>query len=64
MTRIISDFIFLKHSNIVVGQGAPVVDSNYLLTIGRVIRVLGSSVLFIGGTTLFGIYTFKHKDMK
>ena len=63
-TRIISDFIFLKHSNIVVGQGSVEIGSNYLLTTGRVIRMLVSSVLFIAGTTIFGIYTFKQKDMK
>ncbi len=63
-TRILADFTFLKHSNIVVGQGAPDIESAYLLTTGRIIRMLLSSILFIGGTTWFGIYTFKQKDMK
>lgn len=63
-TRIISDFIFLKHSNIITSQGAGVIDSNYVLTFGRTLRLLVSSVLFVGGTTLLGMYTFKHKDLK
>lgn len=63
-TKWIGDLTFLKHSNILTAQGSEEIDSVYLLTTTRTIKVLLSSIGWIGLFGLLGIYGFNKKDIK